>query len=287
MSFQYYDTLVDKSKENLLNLCEHIEPKLSVNELKYFIEDIKNNQFKPESSPLKSKPYQGYTFIGYDYGTDGDLSKLNLDQLKIIFQTFISKEVNSKIAIKWRFYQNLKYMPDFLMDSIQINTGRSKYKHIDLIVDLHNQGSILICCSEILDSKNYNDIIEDINNFHREINIDIDTVLMAVNKCYRNLPLDEPIKLGKKQVNVELWGQWYEEKCPFNGEDLLIVNNNDLELAGFNFTYTKDLLDYIYEFSEGGQILIFKQRNFFSEGHNFSESLELIWKGIMLKSEEN
>jgi len=63
------------------------------------------------------------------------------------------------------------------------------------------------------------------------------------------------------------------------------MENTDLKLAGFNFTSLQDLLDYIYEFSEGGQISIIRQIDFFSENLKQELETELIWKGIIIKND--
>jgi hypothetical protein len=81
----------------------------------------------------------------------------------------------------------------------------------------------------------------------------------------------------------ELWVELIDDRCPFDGIDLLIVDNTDLNLAGFNFTKMDDLLDYIYQNSDGGQVSIIKQPGFFSEFTQDESEKELIWKGIMLK----
>ena len=115
------------------------------------------------------------------------------------------------------------------------------------------------------------------NNLHPE------RIIIAANKSFRNIPIDKNIKIKDAEIEPELWIEWIEQGCPFNGEDLLILNNNELELAGFNFISLQDLLDYVYEFSEYEQISIFRQQGYFSENPTNFQNVELIWKGIMLK----
>ena len=94
MNLQFYETMDDKSKEYLVYLTEQIQPQFTESELKIYLEDIEA-KLLPKSS--KSK---GYVEIGDEGGKIADLSKLNGEQLKLLFQIFISREKNDKLAIK-------------------------------------------------------------------------------------------------------------------------------------------------------------------------------------------
>ena len=98
MDIQYLNLLQDKSKKRLLYLVEYISPKFLKDELPMILEEI-------EGKASKSK--KGLVDIGKDSGATADLSKLSLEQLKLIYQTFISREINNKLAVKWRLYQFL------------------------------------------------------------------------------------------------------------------------------------------------------------------------------------
>jgi hypothetical protein len=54
-------------------------------------------------------------------------------------------------------------------------------------------------------------------------------------------------------------------------------------MAGFNFISTDDLLNYVYKHTNGGQISIFRQLDFFTEVSEEDPEVDLIWKGIMIK----
>ena len=81
MNFQYYETLQDKSDEKLLFYIKNITPKLTIGELKIFLDDIANKSLSGKSSSIK-----GFIDIGGDYETTSDLSKLNNSQLEIFYK---------------------------------------------------------------------------------------------------------------------------------------------------------------------------------------------------------
>jgi hypothetical protein len=281
MSYQYYNTLKDKSIKFLLNLCEFLKPKLTIDELDTLLAQLKKISSKKKTS---SKVIPGYKYVGDDYDTECDLSKLDIDQLKNIYQIFISKELNDRLAVKWRFYQNLKYFPDLIINTIQLNDSNDPKRLIDLIIKTETGEIILVLCYDILDLDGFNNGIGKIQAFSKKLKMVPIRIIFAACKSYRNIPIGNPIQIEENDISPELWLEMHETTCPFNGEDLLIINDNELEVAGFNFTATQDLLDYTYEYSEGGQVSIYKQRGFFSESLQNEQNLELIWKGIMLKN---
>ena len=274
MNFQYYETLQDKSNKYLTYLIEKIEPKFTIGELKIFLEDI---------SKKSSKNKKDFVDIGEDYDTTADFSKLNLDQLKTLYQIFISREINDRFAVKWRFYQSFKYARDFVIENEKINRSNGEEQKIDLIIKTDDGKLIFVLCYDILDPNNFDEGKKLIKEFTEEQKNIPDYVIFATNKAYRNINLEKSIVIGDIEIKPELWVEWVDEDLRFRGEDLIIVNNTELKLAGFNFTSMDDLLDYVYEFSKGGQVAIFLQQDFLSEVINDNPEIELIWKGIMIK----
>ncbi len=282
MNFQYYENLQDKSKKYLLYLNNQIVPKFSVNELQIYLEDISK---KPLSKNKNSKStfFDKFIEIGGDYETVADLSKLNDKDLKLMYQIFISRELNTKLAIKWRFYQFLKYYQDFIIETIKINRTGNNENSIDFVIETEDGKKIFLLCSELIDSNNYNLAIANIEEFAKKHKIVPDQVILATNKTYRDIPIETSFKINKNEIIPELFIDWMDDDCPFTGYDLIIVNDNELKIAGFNFANIKNLLEYAFEYSNGGQISIFKQENFYSDNSDEELEIELIWKGIMVK----
>lgn len=282
MNLQFYETLDDKSKEYLLYLIEQIQPQFTVSELKIYLEDIESKPLN-QTKGSKSKASKGYINIGEDAGKIADMSKLNIEQLKLLFQIFISREKNDKVAIKWRFYQYLKYMLDLEIKSIQINRDPQPDRYIDFIIHTGNNHVYLVLCNDILELNNYNKACKEVVDYAKKENLLPDKIIFTTSKSFRNIPLDIPIKIVSKEIFPELWVEWNEENRRFKKEDLILVNNSELKLAGFNFSSTEDLLNYVYKSTGGGQISIFRQLEFFTEVSDDDPDVELIWKGIMLK----
>jgi len=280
MKLQFYETMEDKSKEYLTYLIDQIQPKFTESELKIFLEEFTN---KPNKKSKSSKPLDDYVKIGDDIAKFADLSKLTIEQLKIFFQIFISRENNENMAVRWRFYQYIKYMLNLNKKSVKININSDQDRFLDFIIETTNKEIILVYCYNILELNDFNKIISKLNDFAKEQNLIPDRVIIAVNKSFRNIPIDVPIKVINKEILPELWIEWIEENHPFNKEDLLIVNNSEFKVAGFNFTSTDDLLNYVFKQSNGGQISIYKQLDFFTEISEDDPEVDLIWKGIMLK----
>ena len=277
MNLQFYETMDDKSKEYLVYLTEQIQPQFTESELKIYLEDI-------EAKPLpKSSKSKGYVEIGDEVGKIADLSKLNGEQLKLLFQIFISREKNDKLAIKWRFYQYLKYILDLKIKSIQINRDPRPDRYIDFIIHTGDNQVFLVLCNDILELGNYSKACKEVINYAKKENLLPDKVIFTTSKSFRNIPLDTPLKIVSKEILPELWVEWNEENRRFKKEDLILINNSELKLAGFNFNSTEDLLNYVYKYTEGGQISIFRQLEFFTEVSEDDPEVELIWKGIMLK----
>jgi len=282
MNLQFYEIMDDKSKEYLVYLVEQIQPQLTESELKIFLEDIEAKPLK-KTKGSKSKTSKGYITIGNDVGKIADLSKLNMEQLKILFQIFISKEKNDKLAIKWRFYQYLKYMLDLKIKLIQINQDPRPDRYIDFIIHTGDNQVFLALCNDILDLNIYNKACKEVIDYAKKENLLPDKIIFTTSKSFRNIPLDIPIKIVSKEILPELWVEWIEENRRFKKEDLILVNNSELKLAGFNFNSTEDLLNYVYKYTEGGQISIYRQVEFFTEVSDDDPEVEMIWKGIMLK----
>jgi hypothetical protein len=269
---------MDKSKNRLQYLAENIVPKFSISELEFFLDDMKNTAKKKK----QTKSNYELKDIGEDYDTTADISKLTEAELKQLYQVFISRELNDTFAVKWRFYQYFKYIRDIFIESIKINISKDG---VDFLIKRDNGENIIVICTDVLDAKTYNVKIEEIQKFVKKEKIIPNFIMFAANKSYRDISIEEPLIIDKKEIKIELWLELADENRPFSGEDLLIMENTDLKLAGFNFTSLQDLLDYIYEFSEGGQISIIRQIDFFSETLKQELETELIWKGIMIKND--
>ncbi len=270
MSIQYYNTLQDKSQKRLAYLIDYIAPKLTQFELDTLLED------------LEGKGKEEFVSFDKQKNDQANISKLKEDKLQLLYKVFVSKEINTRNAVKWRFYQNLKYIRDFSVNSVQVNKN-SKGENVDLIVETRDKQTIFITCFEVLEKKDFEALLSGIDKFSKEKKKIPNRIIIAPNKTYRNIPIDIPIKIDKKEILPELWVEFIDDKRPYNGIDLLMVENTDLNIAGFNFTNMDDLLDYIYQNIEGGQVTIVKKPGFFSEyAHDESES-EIMWKGIMLK----
>ncbi len=283
MRLQYYETMDDKSKEYVLYLIEQIVPQFTKSELDTFLQDLTIKPTK-KSKSSKSKSDQKYIQIGNDIGKTADLSKLTKEQLRLCFQIFISREKNDTFAVKWRFYQYIKYVLNLNIKSVKINLDPNIDRLLDFIIETVDKEIILVLCYDVLELKDFNTAINQLNEFAKKQNLIPDRIIFTTSKSFRNIPIDSPIKIINKEIEPELWIEWIEENCPFNKEDLLILNNSELKVAGFNFTSTDDLLNYIFKYSNGGgQISIYKQLDFFTEVSEEEPEVELIWKGIMLK----
>ena len=280
MKLQFYETLEDKSKEYLLYLIEQISPNFTESELQIFLEKLGE---APSKTKKSSKSNKDFVQIGGDKDKPADLSKLNIEKLKFLFQTFISREKNDKNAVKWRFYQYVKYMKDLNLKSIKINLDPNPNLGIDFIIETEENEIILASCYDILELNDYNESLNKINEFVKDENLIPDRIIFAALKTFRNIPIDTPIKIINEEILPEMWIEWIEADRPFNNEDLLIVNNSDLKIAGYNFTSIDDMLNYVFKHSNGGQISVFKQIDFFTEVSDEEPQVELIWKGIMIK----
>ncbi|MFX0060386.1 MAG: hypothetical protein ACFE8J_18975, partial [Candidatus Heimdallarchaeota archaeon] len=247
-----------------------------------YLEDISE---KPSSKKKNSKElfFESFIEIGEDYESVADITKLNDKELKIMYQIFISRELNNKMAVKWRFYQYLKYYQDFIIESIKINRTEKNENSIDFIIETKNGKIIFLLCYDLIDLNKYNLSIANIEEFAKKHNIVPDQVILATNKTYRDLPIETSFKINNNEIIPELFIEWIDDDCPFTGYDLIIVNDNELKIAGFNFANINNLLEYTFEYSNGGQISIFKQENFYSDNSDEELEIELIWKGIMIK----
>jgi hypothetical protein len=284
MNLQYYETMDDKSKEYLLYLMEQILPYFTQSELTLLLTDLASKPAEQtKKSKAKSKVKKDYLTIGADVDKHADLSKLNLEQLKALFQIFISKELNDKKAVKWRFYQNAKYSSELNVKSVKFNQDPDPDGDIDLIIETRENEVFLTSCHDILELNNFNKVIAEVKNYAKKENLLPDKVIFATGKSFRNIPLDTPIKIISKEVIPTLMVETSEENLPFRREDLLIVNDSELKLAGFNFINTDDLLNYVYKHTNGGQISIFRQLDFYTGVNVEDPEVELIWKGIMIK----
>jgi len=283
MNLQFYETIQDKSKKYLTYLIDQILPKFTIGEFKYFLEDLTNNTTKTSKGTKgqKTKSTEEFIKIGDDGGKFAELSKLDESQRKILFQIFISREVNDKMAVKWRFYQYIKYHLGLNIKTVKVN--RASKHFIDFIIETDEKEIIIVSCHDILELNTFKEVLNQTAEFAKKQNLTPNRIIFSACKSFRNIPLEESFKIGNTEITPELWIEWIEENLPYDREDLLIVNNSELKLAGFNFTSTEDLLNYIYHSSNGGQISIFKQSDFFTEASDNEAEIELVWKGIMIK----
>ena len=278
MNFQYYETLQDKSDKYLNYLVSQIKPSFTKGELKIFLDEL-------SSKPTKKKQSAGMKLknIGDDYDTIDDLKSLKASQLKSLYQIFISREDNSNFGVKWRFYQYFKYVQGFIIENFQVNISNESNDNLDFVIEMEDGELTYVVCYDILDLNNFNSGVQAIKKYSKKTGKVPNRIIFAAYKTYRNIPLEKDLVINDLEIASEIWVEWNDEDRPFNGEDLLLVGSSELKIAGFNFTSIDDVLDYVYEYSDGGQISIFVQQNHLSEISGEEQEVELIWKGIMLK----
>jgi len=283
MNLQFYETIQDKSKEYMTYLIDQILPKFTIGEFKYLLGDLANQTTKKSkgSKGTKTESVEKLVTIGNDTKKLADLTKLDTNQRKILFQIFISRELNDKLAVKWRFYQYIKYHLGLNIKAVKMNTGSKQV--IDFVIETNENEKIFVSCHDILELNSFMTALNQISEFSKKQKLTPDRIIFSAGKSFRNLPIEESIKISDIEITPELWIEWIEENLSFDREDLLIINSSELKLAGFNFTSNEDLLNYIYQNSNGGQISIFKQSDFFTETSNNDSEIELVWKGIMIK----
>ena len=194
MNVQTLNALQDKSKERLVNLVENIVPKFMNDELDQLFKELQK----------KSSKNGGFIEIGKDKKV-ADLSKMKVDELKSLYQIFISREINDRVAVKWRLYQFLKYFRGLEITRMKINSDGDSKNPVDFVVETKEKELIFMVCFEVLDLKQYNKTGNEIIKVAKEQNMNPDRIIFAPNKTYRNLPLDVPIKIGKKEIIPELW----------------------------------------------------------------------------------
>ena len=286
MSYQYYKTLLDKSKKKISDLLGNLVPKLDNDELKVILANL--NTSSDSTKPKKqTKVEENQTiFNGQINEEDIDFSKFSEKELELLYKTFISKELTDRKAVKWRFYNHLKLIKELNIKKIIYNPFMGIKDAIDFSVQTENDEIILVSCFDILDLEQYNKILDKIIEFLKEKPRNVTQLYFATNRSYRNVPLQNIVDIGEIILIPEIWVEWIDEKRLFNSDDLLIVNNNELTVAGFNFTGLQDLLDYIYKMSQGGKISIYKKTGYFAENYQEESDSELFWKGIMLKGEQ-
>jgi len=221
--------------------------------------------------------------IGDDYDTIDDLKSLKASQLKSLYQIFISREDNSNFGVKWRFYQYFKYVQGFIIENFQVNISNESNDNLDFVIEMEDGELTYVVCYDILDLNNFNSGVQAIKKYSKKTGKVPNRIIFAAYKTYRNIPLEKDLVINDLEIASEIWVEWNDEDRPFNGEDLLLVGSSELKIAGFNFTSIDDVLDYVYEYSDGGQISIFVQQNYLSEISGEEQEVELIWKGIMLK----
>jgi len=256
MNFQYYETLQDKSDKYLNYLVSQIKPSFTKGELKIFLDEL-------SSKPTKNKQSAGMKLknIGDDYDTIDDLKSLKASQLKSLYQIFISREDNSNF----------------------VNISNESNDNLDFVIEMEDGELTYVVCYDILDLNNFNSGVQAIKKYSKKTGKVPNRIIFAAYKTYRNIPLEKDLVINDLEIASEIWVEWNDEDRPFNGEDLLLVGSSELKIAGFNFTSIDDVLDYVYEYSDGGQISIFVQQNYLSEISGEEQEVELIWKGIMLK----
>ena len=283
MNYQYYNTLENKSEENISYLLNNISPQFHEQEI-YIIKNILEEKKLSKKKLNESELLKDYMTI---FKTNEDkkrakFSDLDSKQMEKLYKIFISKEINDKIAVKWRFYQYMKFSRELEVKSILMNYNLKE--HIDFIVNASKGEMYFVSCCSTLKSEEFKMILDKMVEFSEQEDLIPDRFIIATNKTYRTIEISESLKIGDNTVKTDVWVEWFDVEKNFNGDDLLIVNDKDyMTVAGFNFTQMQDFLDYVYSYSNGGQIALYRQPGFFSEnGHN-KNKLELIWKGIMLK----
>jgi hypothetical protein len=285
MTFQYYNTLKNKSKENLVLYLDEIVPQFTKMEISLILDDIEGKGLSKSNSNISSiKNFYKYEDSSGEFA---DYSDFKADELEKLYKIYVSHEISNKKAVKWRFFKNMKYTREFTINTLHINRDKNQTKRdLDYIIETESGDIIFVVCYDVLELDVYLDIITKLTEFSQEQGIIPSEIIIAANRTYRNIPINEKVTIKEKSIEPQIWIEWVELDRAFNADDLLIVSaEEELNIAGYNFSTVEDLLDYIYNYTDGGQISIYKQIGYFAESiKKEQQELELIWKGIMIKN---
>ncbi|MHA1313857.1 MAG: hypothetical protein ACTSSI_17800 [Candidatus Helarchaeota archaeon] len=290
MNFQFFDTLLDKSRERLAYLIEQIQPHLTKADLPILLENISSGKSKGKSSQKSEtkkktgKGIKGFIPLNFDDTQKAEFSYLTERKLQQIYKLFISREENTRLAVRWRFYQYLKISRYWDIGSIFVNESAEQDNIVDFIIENKDGSTVLVSCFGILELNEFKKLITSLGHFTKSYSLKPDKIVLAAHKTYRNIPLNQELTINGNLLEPELWLEWIDHDRPFNHEDLLIVNENDLAVAAFNFNGMYDFLEFVYKNSEGGRIIVYRQPEFFSESEKEKPGIEPIWRGIITKS---
>ncbi|HME55387.1 MAG TPA: hypothetical protein VKM55_24475 [Candidatus Lokiarchaeia archaeon] len=281
MKFKQFDMLADKSGSFLGNLIEHIEPALTNNEIGLITNDLSSTPAIPKTGV---KPCKINGFVELDIATDDN--NMHYDAIKskdqeILFKVLVSKEDRRNLAVKWRFYQYLKISRDFSVQSILMHSTDRIDDDVQFILISNDETVIFVLCFDALDDSRYDASHERIQAIVEKGMIP-DRILFVTGWSYRSISLEKPIITENKSIFPELWVEWNDDEPVFDGDDLLVVNDDEMFVAGYNFTNMDEVLEYVYNRMPNGRTLLYKEQGYFSGIENPQK--EMIWKGIIIKN---
>jgi hypothetical protein len=219
----------------------------------------------------------------YELPNKFNVEKFTPDVKKLLEDVYVNKNLKVRAAIKARFMQYMEFSSHFL-DYTPIKKiedgGEFELTHLLRNKKLNKNAGVFIV--SIMNKKELNQIIKNLNDSHlvddNGSKIKLDEIFLVCGRLERTFAKNlDYIELDSHKMKLSFIVEYLDTNRPFEDDDILIINDDDFRIQGFNFGALEDVLSVIKKKLGRGKYIVWKEEH--------TGKRKQIWEGIIYPKE--
>ena len=215
----------------------------------------------------------------YELPKKFDVEKFTPDIKKILEDVYVNKNLKVRAAIKARFMQYMEFSSDFLnYRPIKEINDDGEFELTNLLRNSKLNKNIGVFIVSVMNKKELNQIIKNLNDSQlvddNGAKIQLDEIYLVCGRLERTFAKNlDYIELDSHKMKLSFLVEYLDTNRPFEDDDILIINDDDFRIQGFNFGALEDVLSVIKKKMGKGKYIIWKEEH--------TGKRKMIWEGII------
>lgn len=219
----------------------------------------------------------------YELPSKFNVEEFTADIKKILEDVYVNKNLKCRAAIRARFMQYMEFSSHFLdYRPIKKIQSANEFEITNLLWNRKLDKTIGVFIVSVMNKKELNQIIKNLNDSQlfddNGAKIYLDEIYLVCGRLERTFAKNlDYIELDSHQMKLSFIVEYLDTNRPFEDDDILIINDDDFRVQGFNFGSLEDVLSVIKKNMGKGKYIVWKEEH--------TGKRKQIWEGIIYPAE--
>lgn len=219
----------------------------------------------------------------YELPSKFNVEEFTADIKNILEDVYVNKNLKCRAAIRARFMQYMEFSSHFLdYRPIKKIQSANEFEITNLLWNRKLDKTIGVFIVSVMNKKELNQIIKNLNDSQlfddNGAKIYLDEIYLVCGRLERTFAKNlDYIELDSHQMKLSFIVEYLDTNRPFEDDDILIINDDDFRVQGFNFGSLEDVLSVIKKNMGKGKYIVWKEEH--------TGKRKQIWEGIIYPKE--